>query len=79
MREEHECITLARRVRLCSDKSLHELGGIWDEVLVFAVDSVYCKYGILADVGMAVLEAAAADGDEGFKEFSIFGYLLKET
>jgi hypothetical protein len=79
MREEHECITLARRVRLCSDESLHELWGIWDEVLVFAVDSVYGEYCVLADVGVTVLETAAADGDEGFEEFSIFGYLLKET
>jgi hypothetical protein len=79
MREEHKCVTLARRVRLCGDESLHELGGIWDEMLVFAVDSVHGKYGVLAYVGMTVLETAAASWDEGFEEFSIFGYLLKET
>jgi hypothetical protein len=74
MRKEHECVTLARHVRLCSNESLHELGSIWDEVFIFAVDSVHGEYGVLADVGMTVLETAAAGRNQGFEEFSIFGY-----
>lgn len=79
MRKEYKCVALARRVGFCSYEGLHELRGIRDEVLVFAVDSVYCEYGVLADVGVTVLETAAAGGYEGLKELGIFGYFLKET
>jgi hypothetical protein len=79
MREEHKCITLACRVRLGSYEGLHKLWGIRDEVFVFAVDSVYGEYGVLADVGVTVLKTAAAGRYEGLEELSIFGYFLKES
>ena len=48
-------------------------------MLIFAVDSVYSEYGVLADIGVTVLETAPAGGYKRFKELGIFRYLLKET
>jgi hypothetical protein len=42
---------------------MHELGCIGNEVLELAVDGVDGEDGVLADVGMAVLETGADDGD----------------
>lgn len=79
MREEHKSVALACCVGLCGYECLHELRGIRDEVLIFAVDSVYSEYSVLADIGVTVLETAAAGGYEGLEELGIFGYFLKKA
>jgi len=79
MCQEYKCVPLACCVRLCGYEGLHELRGVWNKVLIFAVDSVYSEYGVLADIGMTVLETAPAGGYKRFKELGIFRYLLKET
>ena len=48
-------------------------------MLKLAVDGVNREYGIFADVGMTMLEAGAAGGDEGLEQLGFLGYLLKET
>ena len=58
---------------------MHELGGVRDEVLKFAVDGVDGKHGVLADVRVPVLQAGAASGDERFEEFGVFGDFLEEA
>ena len=58
---------------------MNELGRVGDEVLELAVDRVYSKDGVLADVRVSVLEACAAGGDQRLKEFRVLGDLLKES
>ena len=64
LREEHERIPLARRVRLGGEERLDELGRVGDEVLELAVDRVHGEDGVLAHVRVPVLEACAARRDE---------------
>ena len=78
VREEDERIPLARRVGLGREERLDELGRIGDQVLELAVDGVDREDGVLADVGVSMFEAGAADWDEGFEDFDVFGDLLEE-
>jgi hypothetical protein len=47
--------------------------GLWYEKHEFAVDGVYRKDDVFADVGVAALEARAADWGERFEESGILG------
>jgi hypothetical protein len=64
MRKEHKGIALASGIRLGSEEGLHELWCVRDEVLKLAVDRIDCKYGVFADVRVAVLQAGSTGGDE---------------
>ena len=79
LREKDECIALARRVRFRGKERLNELGRVGDEVLELAVDRVYSKDGVLADVRVSVLETCAAGGDQRLKEFRVLGEDRKST
>ena len=79
LREEHERIPLARRVRLGGEERLDELRRVGDEVLELAVDRVHGEDGVLAHVRVPVLEARAARRDERLKELCVLGYLLEEA
>jgi hypothetical protein len=79
MCQKHKRIPLARRVRLRRKESLQELRGIGDEVFKFTIDGVYCEDGVFADIRVTVFEAGAADWDERFEEFGVFGYFLEEA
>jgi hypothetical protein len=48
-------------------------------VLIFAVDGVDGENGVLTNVGVSVFKAGSAGWDEGFEEFGVLGYFLKET
>lgn len=50
MRQEHECVSLACRIRLGSQESLHQLWRIWDKMLELAVNSIHCEDGVLANI-----------------------------
>jgi hypothetical protein len=65
--QKHESVPFTRRVRFGSEEGLNEFRRVGDEVLEFAVDGVYGKDGVLADVGMAMFETGSADGDEWFE------------
>ena len=65
--EEDERVALARRVRLRDKECLDELGCIGDEMLELAVNRIYGKDGVLADVGVSVLETGPAGRDERFE------------
>ena len=58
---------------------LHELGSVGDEVLKLTMNRIDSKHGILANVGIAMLETGATRRDERFEKFGILGYLLKES
>ena len=79
LREEHERIPLARRVRLGGEERLDELGRVGDEVLELAVDRVHGEDGVLAHVRVPVLEARAARRDERLEELCVLGDLLEEA
>ena len=79
MRQKHECIPLASRVRLRRQEGLQEFWSIGYEIFEFAVDGVYREDGVFADVGMTMFQAGAADRDQRFEEFSIFRDFLEET
>ena len=79
VRQEHERVSLARRVGLGNEECLNEFRRIGDEVLKFAVDRVDGEDGILPDVGVTVLETGSTDGDEGLENLNVFGNLLEET
>src|ERR1700685_4272135 len=79
MCQKHKRVPLARCVRLGRQERLHEFWSIGYEVFEFAVDSVYCKDGVFADVGVAVFEAGATEWDEGFEKFGVPGDFLKEA
>ena len=46
---------------------------------MLAVDAVDGEDGIFADVGVSVLEAGAAGGDERLEELGVTGDLLEEA
>lgn len=50
IREEHESITLACRIRLSSKERLDQFRSVWDQAFNFSVYVVYRENGILADV-----------------------------
>lgn len=79
VRQEHECVPLARRVRLCGEESLDEFGRIGDEVLELTVDGVNGKDGVLSHVRVTVLETGAAGWDERLEKFGVLGDFLEES
>ena len=78
LREEDERVALARRVGLGSEEGLNELRRVGDEMLELAIDRVHGKDGVLADIRVPVLEARAADRNEGLQKLSVLGDLLEE-
>ena len=79
LREEDERVALARRVGLGSEEGLNELRRVGDEMLELAIDRVHGKDGVLADIRVPVLEARAADRNEGLQKLSVLGDLLEEA
>ena len=79
VRKEHERVPLARRIGLGRQERLDELGRVGDKVLVLAVDGVHGEDGVLAHVGVSVLEACAASGDKWFEKLDVFRDLLQEA
>lgn len=66
MGEEHESVALARRVRFGDEERVHELRGIGNEVLEFAIDGVEGEDGILPDIRMPVFETRSTRWNERF-------------
>ena len=62
-----------------SEESRHELGGIGDKILEFAVDRVQGKDRIFAHIWMSVFEARAAGGYQRFQQFLILCNLLQKA
>ena len=79
LREEDKRIALARGVALCREEGVDELWRVGDEVLVFAVDGVHGEHRVLADVGVAVLEAGAHDRDQRLEQLGVARDLLQEA
>lgn len=79
VREEHERVPLARRVRLRREERLQQLGRVGDEVLELAVDRVHREHRVLAHVRVPVLEARAAYGHERLEQLLVLGDLLQEA
>ena len=77
--EEDERIAFARGIALRREEGVDELGGVGDEVLVLAEDGEDGEDGVLADVGVPVLEAGADGGDEGLEELDVARDLLEEA
>jgi hypothetical protein len=74
--QQHECIPLASRIR---QEGLQEFWSIGYEIFKFAVDGVYIEDSVFSDVGVTMFQAGAADRDQWFEEFSVFGDILEET
>ena len=79
LREEHERIPLARRVRLRGEEGLDEFGRVGNEMLEFTVDGVHCEDCVLAHVRVSVLKACAACRDERLEQFCVFRDLLEKS
>lgn len=79
VRQEHERIALARRVRLSGEERLNEFGRIGYEVFELLVDGVDGEHRVLAHVRVSVFEAGATEGNEGLEHFDVFRNLLEKT
>ena len=76
--ESRKCVALACVVALRFKEGLDEFGGVWHESLVVLVDGGDCEDGVLADVGVPVLEALSRGCKEGLHEFG-FTQLAQEA
>lgn len=73
-----ECIALAGAVGLRIEERLDKLRSIWDQRLRVLEDRSDSPHGVLADIGVAVIQAGACGREEGFNEFR-FSELAQES
>jgi hypothetical protein len=76
--EGSEGIALASAIRLRFEEGQKQLGRIWDESFGVLEDGSNCPGGVLAHIGVAVFQARAGRGKEGFDEFG-FAQLAQEA